>query len=177
MAQKIAQEYGLEDWAANLFGFSTSKVVNGKSTPGPSPPSHTKSVNNELRQSLLKILLEVYMDTRCELWELRYSSSPFPFFRQSERAAHLVNSQGINLDTLDVCFLLSSSKFFFQHINLQVISNVPSHWSLNMITPFLSHSLRRLLHAEQEGKILKNISAGQNLEVDRFFLLFICGLL
>jgi len=42
-----------------------------------------------------------------------------------------------------------------------------------MITPFLSHSLRRLLHAEQEGKILKNISAGQNLEVDLFFLLFI----
>lgn len=34
-----------------------------------------------------------------------------------------------------------------------------------MMTSFLSRSFRRTLHTQQEGKIVKNISAGQNLEV------------
>ena len=33
------------------------------------------------------------------------------------------------------------------------------------MTSFLSRSFRRTLHAQHEGNIVKNISAGQNLEV------------
>lgn len=50
----------------------------------------------------------------------------------------------------------------------QVIALTPSDWSLNMITPFLSRSFRRIVHSEKEGKIVKNISAAQNLEVTPF---------
>lgn len=33
------------------------------------------------------------------------------------------------------------------------------------MTSFLARSFRRTLHAQQEGKIIKNVGAGQNLEV------------
>lgn len=42
---------------------------------------------------------------------------------------------------------------------------VPPNWPVNMMSSFLSRSFRRTLHSQQEGKIVKNISAGQNLEV------------
>ncbi|KJA17616.1 hypothetical protein HYPSUDRAFT_46248 [Hypholoma sublateritium FD-334 SS-4] len=67
--------------------------------------------------------------------------------RLPDRASHLLNAQAMNLDVLDV------------------ISAVPESWPVNMMTSFLSRSFRRTLHTQQEGKIVKNISAGQNLEV------------
>ncbi|KAJ7598879.1 hypothetical protein C8J56DRAFT_1157947 [Mycena floridula] len=91
-----------------------------------------KVVNEELKQDLLKILLEVYMNDS----DLG-----------TDRASHLLNSQGKNLDILDV------------------ISLVPADWSLNLLSSFLTRSFRRTLHQRHEGQILKTISAGQNLEV------------
>ncbi|KAF4618694.1 hypothetical protein D9613_009798 [Agrocybe pediades] len=67
--------------------------------------------------------------------------------KQADRASHLLNAQAMNLDVLDV------------------ISLVPSDWPVNMMTSFLSRSFRRTLHTQYEGKIVKNISAGQNLAV------------
>ena len=41
---------------------------------------------------------------------------------------------------------------------------VPPDWPLNAMSTFLSRSLRRLLHSRHEGMIIKNLSAGENLE-------------
>ncbi|KAF8155687.1 hypothetical protein B0H34DRAFT_714373 [Crassisporium funariophilum] len=123
MAHSIAESCGLQVWATTLFSLPAT-------TKGPTPLTRLKTVNEELKRDLLKILLEVYMTAE-----------------QSDRAAHLLNAQAINLDVLDV------------------ISLVPSNWPINTMTSFLSRSFRRTLHARQEGKIIKNISAGQNLEV------------
>ncbi|KAG8884781.1 hypothetical protein FRB97_003302 [Tulasnella sp. 331] len=65
----------------------------------------------------------------------------------SKETAHLLNAQAVNLDVLDV------------------LESVPPAWSLSVISSFLSRSLRRTLHAQHEGQIIKAIAAGQNLEV------------
>jgi vacuolar protein sorting-associated protein 3 len=46
---------------------------------------------------------------------------------------------------------------------------VPPDWSLNLITSFLSRSFRRTLHDRYESQILKQLSAGQNLQVLAYF--------
>ncbi|KAJ3492453.1 hypothetical protein NLJ89_g11233 [Agrocybe chaxingu] len=131
VAQAVAEGSGLQDWVVTLFGLPPpAKGVNGRGAVGPTPITRLKTVNEELKKELLKVLLEVYMDDK-----------------QSERASQLLNAQAVNLDVLDV------------------ISLVPSSWPVNMMTSFLSQSFRRTLHAQHEGKIIKNISAGQNLEV------------
>ncbi|KAF8878476.1 hypothetical protein CPB84DRAFT_1817502 [Gymnopilus junonius] len=130
VAQAIAGDLGLQDWVTVLFGLSPpTKGVNGKGA-GPTPVTRLKTVNEELKKELLKILLEVYMDVE-----------------KSDRAAQLLNAQAVNLDILDV------------------ISLVPANWPVNLMTSFLARSFRRTLHIQHEGKIVKNISAGQNLEV------------
>ncbi|KAF8635349.1 hypothetical protein AX17_003940 [Amanita inopinata Kibby_2008] len=63
------------------------------------------------------------------------------------RTARLLSSQAVNLDTVDV------------------VSLVPPDWPLQVLSSFLARSFRRTLHSQHEGKIIKNISAGQNLEV------------
>jgi len=49
---------------------------------------------------------------------------------------------------------------------LDVISLVPSDWPLKMMSSFLARSFRRTLHIQLEDNIIKNLSAGQNLEYD-----------
>ncbi|TRM63448.1 hypothetical protein BD626DRAFT_272035 [Schizophyllum amplum] len=63
------------------------------------------------------------------------------------RAARLLNAQGVNLEVVDV------------------VSLVPPAWPLKTLSTFLTRSFRRTLHARHEGKLVKAISAGQNLEV------------
>ncbi|KAJ7219323.1 hypothetical protein GGX14DRAFT_591509 [Mycena pura] len=65
----------------------------------------------------------------------------------AERAARLMNSQAMNLDVLDV------------------IPMVPAEWPLRLMSSFMARSFRRTVHARQEGRIVKAISAGQNLDV------------
>jgi hypothetical protein len=50
---------------------------------------------------------------------------------------------------------------------VQIITMVPLDWPVNAVSTFLSRSLRRLLHSQHEGMIIKNLSAGQNLEASR----------
>jgi len=64
-----------------------------------------------------------------------------------DKASRLLNTQAMNLDVLEI------------------ISMVPPDWPLNATSTFLSRSLRKLLHSFHEGMIIKNLSAGQNLEV------------
>lgn len=58
VAQSIADSDGLQVWAETLFSIPSIKAINGT---GPTPVTRLKSVNEELKKELLKILLEVYM--------------------------------------------------------------------------------------------------------------------
>ncbi|KAF8632341.1 hypothetical protein AX15_001925 [Amanita polypyramis BW_CC] len=49
--------------------------------------------------------------------------------------------------------------------SIDVISLVPPDWPLRVLSSFLARSYRQTLHLQHQGKIVKNISAGQNLEV------------
>ncbi|KAI5830962.1 hypothetical protein K523DRAFT_415444 [Schizophyllum commune Tattone D] len=64
-----------------------------------------------------------------------------------KRATRLLDAQGVNLEVVDVLTL------------------VPPAWPLKTLSTFLTRSFRRTLHARHEGKLVKAISAGQNLEV------------
>ncbi|KAI5122616.1 hypothetical protein M0805_008706 [Coniferiporia weirii] len=63
------------------------------------------------------------------------------------RTSRLLNSQSVNLDVVDV------------------IQHVPSDWPLSTMSSFVARSFRRTVHASHEGRIIKAIAAGQNLEV------------
>ena len=60
MAQSIGNDNGLQDWAETLF----SIPISGKNAKGPTSVTRLKSVNEELKKELLKILLEVYMSNK-----------------------------------------------------------------------------------------------------------------
>lgn len=65
IAQSVAEECGLQDWASGLFGFpSKTKSVGGKGGAAAAPLSRNKTVNGELKRWLLRTLLEVYMDAK-----------------------------------------------------------------------------------------------------------------
>ncbi|KAG5651341.1 hypothetical protein H0H81_009029 [Sphagnurus paluster] len=136
IAQSLSENNaGLELWASALFGIPLKG-----STLRPVVPTRQKSsVDEGTKTELLKILLEVYLSDG---------------EASTQRAAHLINSQAMNLDVLDV------------------IPLVPPNWPLHLMSSFLARTFRRTLHARHEGKIVKNISAGQNLEVkDRTWLI------
>lgn len=102
MAQSIGNDNGLQDWAETLFSVPT----NGKTATGPTSVTRMRSVNEELKKELLKILLEVYMSDKlvffCMFRCNKRQRIVGHFFRQTDRAAHLLNAQAINLDVLDV---------------------------------------------------------------------------
>ena len=104
MAQSIGNDNGLQDWAETLF----SIPVNGKNATGPTPVTRIKSVNEDLKKELLKILLEVYMGDKFSFFLACYDVMNVEglisshSLRQTDRAAHLLNAQAINLEVLDV---------------------------------------------------------------------------
>ncbi|KAJ7343434.1 hypothetical protein DFH08DRAFT_937969 [Mycena albidolilacea] len=117
---------GLAIWASGLSSKGRQKTVDA-------------SDGLVKRKELLKTLLEVYMSDE---------------EASAERAAHLVNSQAMNLDVTDV------------------IPTLPPKWPLKVMSSFLARSFRRTVHARQEGRIVKAIAAGQNLDVkDRTWII------
>ncbi|XP_006463538.1 hypothetical protein AGABI2DRAFT_179862 [Agaricus bisporus var. bisporus H97] len=64
-----------------------------------------------------------------------------------ERTKRLLDSQGVNLDVVDIVTL------------------VPDDWPLSSLNTFLARHFRRTLHKMHENTIQKNLSAGQNLAV------------
>ncbi|KAF8212185.1 hypothetical protein K438DRAFT_1957954 [Mycena galopus ATCC 62051] len=106
--------------------------VSGLSSKGRQKTVDVKDEGLVKRKELLKILLEVYMSDE---------------EASAERAAHLVNSQAMNLDVSDV------------------IPTLPPKWPLKVMSSFLARSFRRTVHARQEGRIVRAIANGQNLDV------------
>ncbi|CAK5277401.1 unnamed protein product [Mycena citricolor] len=64
-----------------------------------------------------------------------------------DRAARLINAQAMNLDVVEV------------------LPVVPEHWSVQVMSSFLSRSFRRTVHAQNEGRIVKALANGQNMRV------------
>jgi vacuolar protein sorting-associated protein 3 len=62
VARSIGDSYGLQQWAATLFG-STGVVA--KSGTRPQPIARQKTVSEDAKKELLKVLLEVYMSAEC----------------------------------------------------------------------------------------------------------------
>lgn len=66
---------------------------------------------------------------------------------EPQQTTRLLSSQAASLDTIDV------------------IPLVPPDWPLSSLSPFLTHSFRRTLHAKHEGQIIKAMCAAQNSKV------------
>lgn len=65
MALSIAEDHGLQEWTSALFGLPLpTKPPNGKLAAAPTTLYRARSINEELKKDLLKILLEVYMDDK-----------------------------------------------------------------------------------------------------------------
>ncbi|KAJ7172426.1 hypothetical protein C8R46DRAFT_1085911 [Mycena filopes] len=129
VAQAICADtkLGLGIWASGFSGKGRQKTMDANDGDAVK------------RKELLKILLEVYMSDE---------------EASAERAAHLVNSQAMNLDVVDV------------------IPTLPPKWPLKVMSSFLARSFRRTVHARQEGRIVKAISFGQNNDVrERTFVI------
>ncbi|KIK46201.1 hypothetical protein CY34DRAFT_9882 [Suillus luteus UH-Slu-Lm8-n1] len=111
---------------------------------GPGVLEREKSL--EGKGELVRMLLEVYMEDG-----------------EPQQTTRLLSSQAASLDTIDV------SVFLF----LQVIPLVPPDWPLSSLSPFLTHSFRRTLHAKHEGQIIKAMCAAQNSKVfENSYLVF-----
>jgi len=109
-------------------------VASGGTGPPKSKGSGFSSRSNITGEGKRKDLLRILM-------EVYMAGGP----EMSVETAHLLNAQAVNLDVIDV------------------LQSVPPTWSLNVISTFLSRSLRRTLHAQHEGQIIKALAAGQNL--------------
>jgi hypothetical protein len=70
----------------------------------------------------------------------------------SKQPAALLNAQAVHLDVL------------------RVLEIMPDDWPLDVVSSFLQRSLRRQLHEQASWRILKSISAGQNLEISEAYL-------
>ncbi|KAJ3777136.1 hypothetical protein FB446DRAFT_718785 [Lentinula raphanica] len=96
-------------------------------------------------KALVQMLLEVYMSVDDTEKMMNGKSNPQKL--QQVQVARLLNSQGIYLDVCDV------------------IQTFPSSWPMHLLSPFITRSLRRTLHASHEGQILKMVSLAENWDV------------
>ncbi|GJN90241.1 hypothetical protein Rhopal_003240-T1 [Rhodotorula paludigena] len=81
------------------------------------------------------------------LVEMCLRGGPEPAVAGEEQVAQLLEAQAVHLDTLEVLPLL------------------PDDWSLSLVSRYVSRSLRRSVHAQQERSILKSLALGQNLAI------------
>ncbi|OCH89286.1 hypothetical protein OBBRIDRAFT_794404 [Obba rivulosa] len=84
VAQTLGERYGLQQWAALLLPPT-------KSRPGASAMQQQKTVDNGVKESLIRTLLEVYMSGGEVM---------------ADRTARFLNAQAMNLDVRDVLELI-----------------------------------------------------------------------
>lgn len=145
IAITIGEELGLRAWAS---------LIVGKERPQRTPTSGSglapSSEDERKKKMLTKMLVEVYINSGKG---------------KTEHAAKILNAQAINLEVGEVRLEYSFSSENTNTNCSQVLSIVPPEWSLSLIASFLSRSFRRTLHDRYESLILKQLSAGQNLQV------------
>lgn len=161
VAWAIGERCSLQPWAALVTGVSPGL---GKGPSSSAASGKSKVVDETTRRDLLKVLLRVYMSGRCVLVKflpymyllnVKVTHDLYGYRDKTtiDRTSRLLNAQSVNLDVADV------------------VTDVPSEWPLGTMSSFLVRAFRRTTHAAYEGKIVKAISAGQNLEVRYFSLL------
>ncbi|KAF6764428.1 hypothetical protein DFP72DRAFT_871830 [Ephemerocybe angulata] len=89
VAISTAEGMGLREWIEALFPGQSTK---GSSAAAKSQVERSRSVDDEMKRYLLRLLLEVYLG----------DESPI----STERAGHLINSQAMNLDLSTVLALV-----------------------------------------------------------------------
>ncbi|KAG0171260.1 hypothetical protein DFQ30_001230, partial [Apophysomyces sp. BC1015] len=80
-----------------------------------------------------------------------------------ERTMHLLNTQGIYLDAVEVAM-----KIHFQcelTSFIKVLNMIPEDWPIEMLQHFLMGALRRSLHDYQESQVVLGMSRGENVMV------------
>lgn len=79
-----------------------------RSTSTALPVERQTNVDDSIKKKLLNVLLEVYMNDGYAQVIIIEISSYSPSYRERERTSHLLNSQAMNLDALDVSYVYSS---------------------------------------------------------------------
>ncbi|KAK2467972.1 hypothetical protein APHAL10511_000267 [Amanita phalloides] len=112
-------------------------------SPGPGAGAGANA-GEEVKKRLLRMLLEVHM------------SDPKGTPTQTAR---LLSSQAVHLDSVEVLSLIP------QDWPLRVLCYEDERDSESERVAFLVRSLRQTVHLLHEGRIVKSISAGQNIEI------------
>lgn len=98
--------------------------------------STIKKTTRESKDTLLKVLLEIYMKG----WQGEK-------YNYETATAHLLNTQALHLSTLEILPL------------------VPEHWPLKTLETFLTRNLRRDYHTRHKGLIQRHVALSRSLEV------------
>ncbi|PFH45293.1 hypothetical protein AMATHDRAFT_82908 [Amanita thiersii Skay4041] len=144
----VAEACGLGVGWVGLF--TSSSAVNeegmGKGKKGGGRRGLKDGQDEENKRELVGVLLEVYMREGTASNGIGAGVGVGAASTQA-RAAKMLDSLGVMLDVVDV------------------IHQVPPTWPLHLTSPFLARSFRRSVHLQLEGRIVKELSAAQNLEV------------
>ncbi|GAA5915979.1 hypothetical protein JCM6882_003485 [Rhodosporidiobolus microsporus] len=98
------------------------------------------------RKELARLLVEMCLAQRPPAGDAKEDEEE-QTVASEEQIARLLETQAIQLDTLEILPLL------------------PASYPLPLLTPYLSRSLLRSLHAQQEASLLKSLAAAQNLDI------------
>ncbi|GAA6016850.1 hypothetical protein JCM11491_001827 [Sporobolomyces phaffii] len=120
-------------------------------------PTSSKREDEEARRKheLARILVEMCLATASTTSNLSPPSEGSAGDQSAigqHRVARILETQATSLDTIEV------------------LTKIPDEFPLHPLGHFLSRSLRRSLHVQQEGSILKHLASGQNLGIsERLF--------
>ncbi|KIM28040.1 hypothetical protein M408DRAFT_329694 [Serendipita vermifera MAFF 305830] len=149
IAIAIADRLGLANWAALVLTSESSggDAVNGNvGRSRRQASSHSPGVNGIRGGTPSDAASPAEPRKAMELTRMLLEVYMKAGESRAIEASRLLNAQAVNLDPADI------------------IPQVPAGWSLDLVSSFLHRSFRRSLHEVYEGQILKQLSAGQNLQ-------------
>ncbi|KAG8960758.1 hypothetical protein FRC00_014207 [Tulasnella sp. 408] len=135
VASAVAQQMGVDAWG-QLVSASSPGSGFGTAAARATTTGRSTTVRAPVSEDTKKALIATLMRVYMKGGD-----------SMAHETAQMLNAQAINLDVVDV------------------LDSVPSTWSLNVMSSFVSRSLRRTLHDHQEGLLIKAIASAQNLDV------------
>ncbi|KAG9013429.1 hypothetical protein FRB90_006050 [Tulasnella sp. 427] len=136
VASAVAQQVGIEAWGQLVTANSPGYGLATAPGRGQTTAGRSSSARAPVSEDTKKALISTLMRVYMKGGD-----------GMAQETAQLLNAQAINLDVVDV------------------LDSVPSTWSLNVMSSFVSRSLRRTLHDHQEGLLIKAIASAQNLDI------------
>ncbi|KAG9050608.1 hypothetical protein FS837_004133 [Tulasnella sp. UAMH 9824] len=135
VASAVAQQMGVDAWGQLVTASSPGSGF-GTAAARATTAGRSTSVRAPVSEDAKKALIATLMRVYMKGGD-----------NMAHETAQLLNAQAINLDVVDV------------------LDSVPPTWSLNVMSSFVSRSLRRTLHDHEEGLLIKAIASAQNLDV------------